>query len=88
MRRKAKYPRDRRYRAGPAPVSGSGHAAQPWPAPQTVPVRLDLPVVGHSAAFFDLDKTVIAKSSALAFGKDPLLLCRRVCFADAISAAA
>jgi len=69
MRRKAKYPRDRRYRAGPAPVSGSGHAAQPWPAPQTVPVRLDLPVVGHSAAFFDLDKTVIAKSSALAFGK-------------------
>jgi HAD superfamily hydrolase (TIGR01490 family) len=25
--------------------------------------------VGHSAAFFDLDKTVIAKSSALAFGK-------------------
>jgi HAD superfamily hydrolase (TIGR01490 family) len=28
-----------------------------------------LPVVGHGAAFFDLDKTVIAKSSALAFGK-------------------
>jgi HAD superfamily hydrolase (TIGR01490 family) len=25
--------------------------------------------VGHSAAFFDLDKTVIAKSSALAFGR-------------------
>src|SRR5256885_12444993 len=69
MRRKANYPRDRRYRAGPAPDSASGHAAQPWPAPQTVRVRLDLPVVGHSAAFFDLDKTVIAKSSALAFGK-------------------
>lgn len=31
--------------------------------------RLDLPAVGHSAAFFDLDKTVIAKSSALAFGR-------------------
>jgi HAD superfamily hydrolase (TIGR01490 family) len=28
-----------------------------------------LPVVGTSAAFFDLDKTVIAKSSALAFGR-------------------
>jgi len=28
-----------------------------------------LPAVGHSAAFFDLDKTVIAKSSALAFGR-------------------
>ena len=28
-----------------------------------------LPAVGGSAAFFDLDKTVIAKSSALAFGR-------------------
>src|SRR5215213_1056966 len=28
-----------------------------------------LPRVGRSAAFFDLDKTVIAKSSALAFGR-------------------
>src|SRR3982750_1777026 len=28
-----------------------------------------LPRVAHSAAFFDLDKTVIAKSSALAFGR-------------------
>lgn len=28
-----------------------------------------LPPVGRSAAFFDLDKTVIAKSSALAFGR-------------------
>jgi HAD superfamily hydrolase (TIGR01490 family) len=28
-----------------------------------------LPAVGRSAAFFDLDKTVIAKSSALAFGR-------------------
>jgi HAD superfamily hydrolase (TIGR01490 family) len=31
--------------------------------------RLDLPAVVPSAAFFDLDKTVIAKSSALAFGR-------------------
>ena len=31
--------------------------------------RLDLPAVVRSAAFFDLDKTVIAKSSALAFGR-------------------
>ena len=30
---------------------------------------LHLPPVGVSAAFFDLDKTVIAKSSALAFGR-------------------
>ena len=34
-----------------------------------VPGPLDFPVVGHGAAFFDLDKTVIAKSSALAFGR-------------------
>ena len=32
-------------------------------------VRLDWPAVGRSAAFFDLDKTVITKSSALAFGR-------------------
>lgn len=32
-------------------------------------LRLHLPPVGLSAAFFDLDKTVIAKSSALAFGR-------------------
>ncbi len=31
--------------------------------------RLDFPAVVRSAAFFDLDKTVIAKSSALAFGR-------------------
>jgi HAD superfamily hydrolase (TIGR01490 family) len=31
--------------------------------------ELDLPAVARSAAFFDLDKTVIAKSSALAFGR-------------------
>jgi HAD superfamily hydrolase (TIGR01490 family) len=31
--------------------------------------RLHFPVVGPGAAFFDLDKTVIAKSSALAFGR-------------------
>jgi HAD superfamily hydrolase (TIGR01490 family) len=33
------------------------------------PTRLHLPAVGRSAAFFDLDKTVIAKNSALAFGR-------------------
>lgn len=32
-------------------------------------LRAKLPRVGHSAAFFDLDRTVIAKSSALAFGR-------------------
>jgi HAD superfamily hydrolase (TIGR01490 family) len=31
--------------------------------------RIDFPAVGQGAAFFDLDKTVIAKSSALAFGR-------------------
>jgi len=31
--------------------------------------RARLPAVGRGAAFFDLDKTVIAKSSALAFGR-------------------
>jgi HAD superfamily hydrolase (TIGR01490 family) len=31
--------------------------------------RIDFPAVVRSAAFFDLDKTVIAKSSALAFGR-------------------
>jgi HAD superfamily hydrolase (TIGR01490 family) len=38
-------------------------------APRRRSVRLDLPAVGRGAAFFDLDKTVIAKSSALAFGR-------------------
>lgn len=38
-------------------------------AAKTADPQLDLPVVGRSAAFFDLDKTVIAKSSALAFGR-------------------
>jgi HAD superfamily hydrolase (TIGR01490 family) len=32
-------------------------------------MALNLPAVGQGAAFFDLDKTVIAKSSALAFGR-------------------
>ena len=32
-------------------------------------IPLHFRAVGHSAAFFDLDKTVIAKSSALAFGR-------------------
>jgi HAD superfamily hydrolase (TIGR01490 family) len=33
------------------------------------PDRIDYPAVGQGAAFFDLDKTVIATSSALAFGR-------------------
>ena len=33
------------------------------------PALARLPAVGQAAAFFDLDKTVIAKSSALAFGR-------------------
>jgi HAD superfamily hydrolase (TIGR01490 family) len=36
---------------------------------RTQTIRLELPAVGRSAAFLDLDKTVIAKSSALAFGR-------------------
>ena len=39
------------------------------PSRPTGPERLDFWPVGQSAAFFDLDKTVIAKSSALAFGR-------------------
>ena len=39
------------------------------PADNKSITRLHLPPVGRSAAFFDLDKTVIAKSSALAFGR-------------------
>src|SRR5688572_15211988 len=42
-------------------------AASPIPTPCLA--TLHLPAVGRSAAFFDLDKTVIAKSSALAFGR-------------------
>lgn len=38
-------------------------------APQRIPPGLDFSAVGRGAAFFDLDKTVIAKSSALAFGR-------------------
>src|SRR5690242_21722355 len=48
------------------------HRPQPWPlvpAPLRPARPLDLPAVGRGAAFFDLDKTVIAKSSALAFGR-------------------
>lgn len=45
-----------------------------WPADaagwrQLSYVAYTLRPVGHSAAFFDLDRTVIAKSSALAFGR-------------------
>lgn len=36
---------------------------------QRRPFRLHFPAVASGAAFFDLDKTVIAKSSALAFGR-------------------
>lgn len=35
----------------------------------TAEPKIDLPAVGRCAAFFDLDKTVIAKSSTLAFGR-------------------
>src|SRR5436305_10706550 len=38
-------------------------------APQLPSRTVRLRRVGRSAAFFDLDKTVIAKSSALAFGR-------------------
>ena len=38
-------------------------------SPRTGGRGLHFPAVGPSAAFFDLDKTVIAKSSALAFGR-------------------
>src|SRR5947207_15231777 len=37
--------------------------------PTGTAARLHFPVVGPGVAFFDLDKTVIAKSSALAFGR-------------------
>lgn len=42
---------------------------QPRRRHRCVPTGLDFSAVGRSAAFFDLDKTVIAKSSALAFGR-------------------
>nr|WP_090278519.1 HAD-IB family hydrolase [Mycolicibacterium komanii] len=47
-------------------MSASGPAAEAGDAPQT-PASTDGPV--RTAAFFDLDKTVIAKSSTLAFSK-------------------
>lgn len=47
-------------------MSASGPAADAGDAPQT-PAPTDGPV--RTAAFFDLDKTVIAKSSTLAFSK-------------------
>ena len=40
-----------------------------WGSARPGMVRLHFRLVGLSAAFFDLDKTVIAKSSALAFGR-------------------
>jgi HAD superfamily hydrolase (TIGR01490 family) len=47
-------------------IPGSETLPRAHPLPRC---RLDLPAVVRSAAFFDLDKTVIAKSSALAFGR-------------------
>ncbi|OBG97337.1 inhibition of morphological differentiation protein [Mycobacterium sp. E136] len=47
-------------------MSASGPAAEAGDAPQTA-ASTDAPV--RTAAFFDLDKTVIAKSSTLAFSK-------------------
>jgi phosphoserine phosphatase len=47
-------------------VTASEPAASGWIAPQT-PTSSGEPV--RTAAFFDLDKTVIAKSSTLAFSK-------------------
>jgi hypothetical protein len=44
-------------------------ARRPCGTTGTGAVRLHFRPVGLSAAFFDLDKTVIAKSSALAFGR-------------------
>ena len=54
------------------PGTSARSPARPYGVPSaTGPgmVRLDFRPVGVSAAFFDLDKTVIAKSSALAFGR-------------------
>jgi HAD superfamily hydrolase (TIGR01490 family) len=45
-----------------------------------------LPAVGRSGAFFDLDKTVLAKSSALAFGR-PFYRERLITRRDVVSAA-
>ena len=54
----------------------TGHAVESLSRGQRRPTRLNpwaaaakLPAVVHSVALFDLDKTVIAKSSALAFGR-------------------
>lgn len=53
--------------ANPPKVGNSQHLALDHsPATAAEQVR---PATGRSAAFFDLDKTVIAKSSALAFGR-------------------
>jgi HAD superfamily hydrolase (TIGR01490 family) len=53
-------------------AGGSRTGHRRWPGtPRLIwPIGgLDLPPVVRSAAFFDLDKTIIAKSSALAFGR-------------------
>lgn len=48
---------------------GNAPHLTPFHDPAPGGLRLNLPGVGRGAAFFDLDKTVIAKSSALAFGR-------------------
>src|SRR3954471_8969798 len=52
-----------------SPLSGFRCRHRPQRVPSMNDLPLHLPAVGLSAAFFDLDKTVIAKSSALAFGR-------------------
>src|SRR3954471_4418201 len=52
-----------------SPLSGFRCRHRPQRVPSMNDLPLHLPAVGRSAAFFDLDKTVIAKSSALAFGR-------------------
>src|SRR5690349_15582670 len=58
------YSESNRIRVARPPPTDAAKPASAGPLPP-----LDLPAVGRSAAFFDLDKTVIAKSSALAFGR-------------------
>lgn len=69
---------------GEGPTTGSCEV--PRRGHPTSPIKLDLPAVGHSAVFFDLDKTVIAKSSALAFGR-PFYRERLITRRDVVKAA-
>jgi HAD superfamily hydrolase (TIGR01490 family) len=67
--------REAKYSKGCPVAPGAGTRksnSSPCAVTSGVPERTrtdTLPDVGQSAAFFDLDKTVIAKSSALAFGR-------------------